>query len=36
MIWLSVYRDFFKGTSSIKGTRKFHFSVQLFFGGITS
>jgi hypothetical protein len=35
MIWLSVKRDFFTGISSVQVTRKFHFSPQLFVGGIT-
>src|SRR6185312_8620724 len=36
MIWLSVKRDFFIGTSSGKRTRKFHFWRQLTCGGITN
>jgi len=35
MIWLSVNRDFFTGTSSTQITRNFHFWPQLNFGGIT-
>src|SRR5690606_3410315 len=35
MIWLSVKRDFFMGTSSGNRTRKFHFWRQLTCGGIT-
>src|SRR5690606_27579549 len=36
MIWLSVKRDFFMGTSSGNRTRKFHFWRQLTCGGITN